>query len=227
MNSSVWRDVRGRDGGWSRSRDMIVGLRDGNRIWRVSPDMSPDSVLPMPLQKIGTKQQKNVNQNHAANEAFKSAYRAPEPIPACLTAILVCVASQSIFHPQAAAPAHSTPSNHVPMDIDRGWRKNLISLTCYWCHQPSHKVPDCPLNFDIRLMTIEELEMELMVKKDMAKVRESPPDSEEVTESKEDFVQNNKWRAHPHCLHVTVLRYCQIYRIPKQNYQMCQNWKKP
>ena len=36
-------------------------------------------------------------------------------------------------------------------------------------------------------MTIEELEMELMVKKDMAKVRESPLDSEEVTESEEDF----------------------------------------
>ena len=34
--------------------------------------------------------------------------------------------------------------------------------------------------------------MELMVKKDMAKVRESPPDLEEVTESEEDFVQNNE-----------------------------------
>ena len=38
MNSSVWRDVRSRNRGRSGSRDMIVGLRDGNRIWRVSPD---------------------------------------------------------------------------------------------------------------------------------------------------------------------------------------------
>ena len=48
LNSSVWRDVRGRDGGRSRSRDMIVGLHDGNRIWRVSPDMSPDSMNIIP-----------------------------------------------------------------------------------------------------------------------------------------------------------------------------------
>ena len=40
MNSSVWRDVRSQNGGWSESRDVIVGLRDGNRIWRVSPDRS-------------------------------------------------------------------------------------------------------------------------------------------------------------------------------------------
>ena len=34
MNSSVWRDIRSRNGSWSR----IVGLREGNRVWRVSPD---------------------------------------------------------------------------------------------------------------------------------------------------------------------------------------------
>ena len=38
MSSSVWRDVRSRNGGRSRSGDVIVGLCDGNRIWRVSPD---------------------------------------------------------------------------------------------------------------------------------------------------------------------------------------------
>ena len=38
MNSSVWRDVRSRNGGRSGSGDVIVGLHDGNRIWRVSPD---------------------------------------------------------------------------------------------------------------------------------------------------------------------------------------------
>ena len=63
---------------------------------------------------------KHVNQNCAANEAFKSAYRAPGPVPTHLTATLICVASQSIFHPQAAAPTHSTPGNHVPTDIDGG-----------------------------------------------------------------------------------------------------------
>ena len=38
MNLSVWRDVRSRNGGQSGSGDVIVGLCDGNRIWRVSPD---------------------------------------------------------------------------------------------------------------------------------------------------------------------------------------------
>ena len=34
MNSSVWRDVKSRNG----SRSGIVGLHEGNRVWRVSPD---------------------------------------------------------------------------------------------------------------------------------------------------------------------------------------------
>ena len=34
--------------------------------------------------------------------------------------------------------------------------------------------------------------MELMVKRDMAQVRESPPSLEEVTKPEEDFVQNNE-----------------------------------
>ena len=34
MNSSVWRDVRSQNG----SQSGIVGLREGNRVWRVSPD---------------------------------------------------------------------------------------------------------------------------------------------------------------------------------------------
>ena len=41
-------------------------------------------------------------------------------------------------------------------------------------------------------MTIEEVEMELMVKRDMAQVREVTPVLEEVTELEEDFVQDNK-----------------------------------
>ena len=38
MNLSVWRDVRSQNRGRSGSGDVIVGLHDGNRIWRVSPD---------------------------------------------------------------------------------------------------------------------------------------------------------------------------------------------
>ena len=41
-------------------------------------------------------------------------------------------------------------------------------------------------------MTIEELEIELMVKRDMAKVREPSPIPEEVMESEKDFVQDHE-----------------------------------
>ena len=34
MNSSVWRDIRSRNG----SQSGIVRLHEGNRVWRVSPD---------------------------------------------------------------------------------------------------------------------------------------------------------------------------------------------
>ena len=79
------------------------------------------------------------------------------------------------------------------MDIDVGWQKNPTSLLlCYRCHQPGHMVSDCPLNFDICTMTIEEIEMELMVKKDMARVREPTPVLEEALESEQDFVWNNE-----------------------------------
>ena len=37
MNWSVWRDIRSRNGSWSG----IVGLREGNRVWKVSPDIYP------------------------------------------------------------------------------------------------------------------------------------------------------------------------------------------
>ena len=41
-------------------------------------------------------------------------------------------------------------------------------------------------------MTIEEVEMELMVKRDMAQVGEVSLVPEEVTEPEEDFVQDNE-----------------------------------
>ena len=135
---------------------------------------------------------KNVDQNHTANEAFKLAYRAPRPASVRPTANPVRVTAPGILHPLSVAHSHPTLDNPVPMDIDGGQRKNQTSLTCYQCHQPGHKALDCPLNFNIRSMTIEEVKMELAVKRDMARVTEPPPALEEVPEPEEDFVQDNE-----------------------------------
>ena len=135
---------------------------------------------------------KNVNQNNTANEAFKLAYWASGPAPVHPTANPVWVTAPGILHPLSVAHSHPTPGNPVPMDIDRGRWKNQTSLTCFQCHQPGHTAPGCPLNFDIWSMTIEEVKMELAIKRDMARVTEPPPALEEVPKPEEDFVQDNK-----------------------------------
>ena len=77
----------------------------------------------------------------------------------------------------------------MPMDIDASRKKTIVVLSCYKCGGPGHKAPDCPLRFDIRSWTMEELEMELMTRKDLAKTESQ---SEENSELVEDFVQDSK-----------------------------------
>ena len=48
---------------------------------------------------------------------------------------------------------------------------------------------DCPLRFDIQSWTLEELEMELMVRKDLAKTESQ---LEENSKLVEDFVQDSE-----------------------------------
>ena len=75
------------------------------------------------------------------------------------------------------------------MDIDTSRKKTVVVPSCYKCGEPGHKVPDCPLRFDIRSWTTEELEMELMTRKDLAKTENQ---SEENSELVEDFVQDSE-----------------------------------
>ena len=53
------------------------------------------------------------------------------------------------------------------MDTDVTQKKDSTLPICYRCHQPGHKALDCPLRFDIRLLTDKELENELMNRKDV------------------------------------------------------------
>ena len=75
------------------------------------------------------------------------------------------------------------------MDIDVNWKKNSTIINCYKCRGPGHKASDCPLQFDIRHWTMEELEMELMARRDLA---ETEAKLEENSMPAEDFVQDSK-----------------------------------
>ena len=102
---------------------------------------------------------KNIDQNCAANKAFKTAYRTSTPIT-------TCPAQSSLF--QIPPPVeHPNPNlgHPVPMEAGLYWKKNPAPITCYQCGESGHKVPDCPLKFDIRSWSMEEIEMELMTKR--------------------------------------------------------------
>ena len=128
----------------------------------------------------------NVDQNRASNEAFQLVH--------CIPNLLHSLPSSA---PQPSIiPAHvrPTPSNPVPMEVDMTQGKVPTSLSCYCCGKPRHKVPDCPLRFDIRALTIGELEAELearLAKQDVVSMEDCPSIMEEEIPVA-DFPQDNK-----------------------------------
>ena len=132
---------------------------------------------------------RNVDQNRASNEDFRSTNRISTPL------------SNPLRSPAPPAPRPSTIQAHVrptpgypvPMDIDGNRRKTLV-LSCYRCGKPGHKVPDCPLRFDIRALTIGELEAELearLAKQDIVPAEDCPSIAEEEVLIA-DFPQDNE-----------------------------------
>ena len=94
---------------------------------------------------------KTIDQNREANEAFQLASH-PTPHPAPCSTLISLV-----------------KTNPLLVNTDVGLKKNPPPPTCYRCHKTRHKAPNCPDKYDIRMSSVEELEMEIMVRRDVMK----------------------------------------------------------
>ena len=147
---------------------------------------------------------KNVDQNRTANEAFKLAYRAPASTPARLTSIPLHPVQQNHSQAPPNTYLHPAPSTLVPIDINLRWKKDPTPITCYRCCELGHRALDCPLSFDIRLLTNEELENELRNRRDISSAENLVTETEFEVSKEEDFVWDNEWKARPHCPLITI-----------------------
>jgi len=128
---------------------------------------------------------RNIDQNRASNEAFQSSFRSSAPARPVTSGIL---------RPPTMAHVTPSPGHPVPMDVDANRRRTMLPLSCYRCKKPGHKSPDCPLRFDVRTFTIQDLESELaerMAQLDVVPVEDSPAEPEESSE-KLDFAQDDE-----------------------------------
>ena len=155
------------EAGYTDPRTIVIKFRKG-----LDPQIQ-NSIATMPYGRPSDtspdnwyKAAKTIDQNRQANEAFQSTSRpVPRPIPRPASATLVKI-------------------NPAPVTIDSRWKKE--PLTCHKCRKTGHMAPDCPDRHDVRTLSVEELEMALMVKRDTEKIAEQTPETEK------DFVQDNE-----------------------------------
>ena len=174
------------EAGYTDPKTLVVKFRRGlnPQIQNAVATMSagrPSDVSPTAWYEAA----RNIDQNRASNEAFQSSFRTSTPIRPMASGVL---------RPPTMAHINPSPGNPVPMDLDASRRRTPLPPTCYRCKKPGHKSPECPLRFDVRTLTIEDLESLLADKYarlDVAPMDESPEESEENSVQL-DFAKNDE-----------------------------------
>jgi hypothetical protein len=178
------------DAGYTDPKTIVVKFRRGldpqiQNAVATMPNGRPSDVNPTSWYTAA----RNIDQNRASNEAFRSAYKVlasqSAPSSAPLRIIPRSVAGTSRIDP--------SPGNPVPMDVDSAKRRGPLPFVCYRCGKTGHKAPDCKLPFDIRALTSDQLEAELGHR--YAQLDAVDEDDQVISEKKaetSDFVQDNE-----------------------------------
>jgi hypothetical protein len=135
---------------------------------------------------------RTVDQNRATNEAFQSAHRGPAPTPSrVLTTFPIRPAQQHM--PPRHAHLVPTPGNPIPMDIDAAKRKTISSALCFRCGKSGHYAKECPDRYDVRMLSVDELQGALEDRlAQLDAVSSEPTLPEEEVDIQEDFQKGNE-----------------------------------
>ena len=143
-----------------------------------------------------------IDENWATNEAFASS-QVSCLIPSWPVSLSVAWPTLSVV-PQLYAHSTPTPGNPVLMDINTARRKS--QLLCFRCKKPGYFGNNCPDQFDIWMLTMDELQSALedwLAQLYMPPAEPTSPPLEKPA-NLEDFQQHNEWTAWSRCPSTTA-----------------------